>query len=340
MQQGGNTMTYDEFRAELKRGLPEKLYLFCGAEDFLKDFSLRAAKDALTDSATELLNYKCYSALPTVGEATDFSEALPVMADRKLLVFRKCGLFEAQCAEKAKWAEFFGALPMFNCVIVWEDDPPKGKKATSPVRAAAEGSGVRVEFPLQTETKLKSWMANVCAASGKTIDAKNASYLIASVGREMGVLHSELAKITAFAADTAITRADIDAVLISPVQDSVFRLIDALFAGKRALCYQALGDLRYNRNEPVVILSTLAGQTLRIYRAKVALQNGLTPAGAAKELGGGYGAQTCVQKAQSAKTENLELLIDLCRRSDQRIKQGLLEPWAALDLIIAEYRMY
>ena len=57
-------------------------------------------------------------------------------------------------------------------------------------------------------------------------------------------------------------------------------------------------------------------------------------------LGGGYGAEKCVQKAQKLKIENIRTLIGLCYECDKNIKQGATDGWTALNIIIAEYKFY
>ncbi len=332
-------MTYEQFKNEIKAGLPSTLYLLTGAEDFLKEKCIEQAKERLVAPGFEDFNYQSYSDVPDFGLCADFVNGLPMMSDRKLLVLRKCGLFDARLKGKADWEELFSNLPPTVCVLLWEPDPEK-KKASAGLRKVCENAGTVVEFPLQTEAKLIPWLAMAASKGGKLIDRDCASYLIASLGRSMAVLKTEMEKVTAYAPGEQITRADIDAVIIRPAEDRAFKLIDSIIDGRRDLSYGYLGELRQNRTEPVQFLSLFAGQLLTVYRAKVLLGVGYQRSVVAKKLGvAPFVADKSVNKAARVSEEGLENLISLCRDADRDIKQGRIEPWTALDMLVAQAKL-
>lgn len=331
-------MNYEELSAELKEGKIRPFYLFYGAEEFLIEHCINEIKKKLVEPWAEMMNFKSYNEVPDINEATDFMETLPVMSERKLAVFRKCGIF-GNIKNKAQWEEAFSAENEFNCVIIWEDAPEKGK-ALSGLRKTVSQKACVVEFALRTEAKLKPWLVKLCQRDGKVIDEKNAVYLISSLGRKMGPIKTELAKIIAYSKGEQITREDIDSVIIKPSVSSVFNLIDAIFEGKRKVCYDILYKLRQNKGEPVALLSTLSGQLINIYKAKALLSDGLSSTQVAREIGFGYVGENSVRKAQKLKVENIASLIFLCREGDANIKKGLMDGWSVLDSIVAEYKFY
>jgi len=332
-------MYYEELRNSIKEGKIAPLYIFEGQEDYLIEFSIEELKKKLVEPWAEMLNFKSFSTLPPVKSADDFLETLPVMSERKLIVFRKCGLFSGNIKNKAQWENIFKNVAPFNCVVIWEELPEKGKKPTA-LRKICEENGVVVSFPLRSEAALKSWIARIASAGKKTIDAKNASYLSQSLERKMRVIKTELEKIISYTKGDEITREDIDAVIIKPVDENVFGLIDAVFDGRRELCYKYLYTLRRLEKEPVALLSLLSGQLLNIYKAKLYLISGLTRSQTVSKLGGGFGAEKCSAKAEKLKVENIEMLIKLCCEADGNIKKGKIGGWAALETLIAEYKFY
>ncbi len=332
-------MFYEELRSSIKDGKIAPLYIFQGPEEFLIEFMIGEIKKVLIEEWSEMMNYKSFAELPPVNEAEDFLETLPVMAERKLAVFRKCGLFSGNIKNKTQWENLMANVADFNCVIIWEDAPEKGKKPSS-VRKAAESRGVVVDFPLRTEANLKTWLIKFAASKGKTIDQKNALYLINSLERKMRVIKTEFEKIVSFSKGSQITREDIDAVIIKPAVENVFGVIDAIFDGRREVCYNLLYTLRSLKQEPVSILSLLSGQLLTIYKAKLYLLDGKSHNETATILGGGYNNEKCTRKAEKIKLENIQMLIDLCWEADKNIKQGKIAGWTALETIIAEYKFY
>lgn len=333
-------MYYEELRSAIKEKKIAPLYIFQGAEEFLIEFCIGELKKSLVEDWSEMMNYQSYTQIPPVNEAGDFMETLPVMSERKLVVFRKCGLFEGNIKNKAAWENLFSSVAPYNCVVIWEPLPQKGKKANTVRKAAEKGGAVVVDFPLRTESTLRSWVAKIALANGKTIDQKNATYLINSLERNMRTIKTELEKIIAFSKETQITRDDIDKVIIKPAAENVYALIDAIFDGRREICYNLLYTLRSLKQEPISILTLLSNQLITIYKAKLYLLSGESHSQTVSHLGGGYPAEKCTQKAEKIKLENIQTLISLCQECDRKTKTGLLGGWAALETIIAEYKFY
>ncbi len=333
-------MTYEELRSSIKDGKIAPLYIFQGQEEFLIEFMIGEIKKLLIEEWSEMMNFKSFAEMPPVNEAEDFLETLPVMAERKLAVFRKCGLFSGNIKNKAQWEKLFSNVADFNCVIIWEPAPEKGKKPSSVQRAAESGGAVVVEFPLRTEANLKAWLIKFAASKGKIIDQKNALYLINSLERKMRVIKTEFEKIVSFSKSEQIMREDIDAVIIKPAVENVFGVIDAIFDGRREVCYNLLFTLRSLKQEPVSILSLLSGQLLTIYKAKLYLLDGKSHSETLAILGGGFSNEKCTRKAEKIKLENIQTLINLCYEADKNIKQGRIAGWTALETIIAEYKYY
>ncbi len=333
-------MYYEELRSAIKERKIAPLYIFEGPEEYLIDFCIGELKKALVEEWSEMMNYQSHTELPPVNEAGDFMETLPVMSERKLIVFRKCGLFEGNIKNKAEWENILSNVAPYNCVVIWEKQPEKGKKQNTVRKAAEKGGAVVVEFPLRTEGALRSWINKIAASNGKTIDMKCASYLINSLERDMRTIKTEFEKIIAFSKETQITKEDIDKVIIKPASENVYALIDAIFDGRREICYNLLYTLRSLKQEPVSILTLLSNQLITIYRAKLYLLDGMSHRDTVSKLGGGFPAEKCTQKAEKLKIENIETLISLCQGCDMKTKNGLLGGWAALETIVAEYRFY
>ncbi len=333
-------MFYEELKSSIKNGKIAPLYIFQGPEEFLIEHMMGEIKKLLIEEWSEMMNFKSFAEMPPVNEAVDFLETLPVMAERKLAVFRKCGLFSGNIKNKAEWEKALSNVADFNCVIIWEDAPEKGKKPNSVRKAAEDGGATVVEFPLRTESDLKTWVSKFAASKGKTIDQKNALYLVNSLERKMRVIKTEFEKIVSFSKSNQITREDIDAVIVKPAMENVFGVIDAIFDGRRDACYGLLYTLRTLKQEPVNILSLLSGQLLTIYKAKLYLLEGKSHSETAYTLGGGFLNEKCTRKAEKIKLENIQTLINLCYEADKNIKQGKIAGWTALETIVAEYKFY
>lgn len=332
-------MTYADIQKEIKAGMPQRLYIFTGVEDFLKEKSAESIKNKLIDGALADFNYISYSEIPDFTSANSFINTLPMMSERKLMIFRKCGFFEKNFKQKADWEAMFKNLPDYACVILWEGDIPKKKEPA--FYKAIKGCGETVEFPYQVVSMLVRWLAKAASSGGKLIDANTANYIIQNLGQSMSVLKTEMEKITAHTKGEQITRADVDAVIITPAEDTAYKMMDAIIDGRRDLCYNYLHNLKQLREQPMAFLSRFSSQLLMTYQAKLLLNEGYRQSAAAAMLNSPFPwmKDKCVRKASQTTEEKLEMLIYLCREADRKAKSGLMDHWTTIEVIISEMRI-
>ena len=90
-------------------------------------------------------------------------------------------------------------------------------------------------------------------------------------------LIGEIEKIGAYAKGPQITRADIDAVATPQLDTVVFRMTDAIGAGKFDQAAQVLGELFQMQEPPIKILWSLGRNMRQLYSARLALERGSSP---------------------------------------------------------------
>ena len=82
---------------------------------------------------------------------------------------------------------------------------------------------MQVEFYKQSPAELAEWVARHFRALEKTVTPDLCQYLVFITGGSMTTLHSEIGKIAAYCRGTAITRQDIDSVVLSPAPEKLGR---------------------------------------------------------------------------------------------------------------------
>ena len=158
-------------------------------------------------------------------------------------------------------------------VFVYDLIPYKGDARTK-LAGAIKRSGVVVNFARQETGELVKWVRRRFRALGKDIDGNLASELIFLCGDLMTNLIGEIEKIGAYAKGTQITRADIDAVATPQLDTVVFRMTDAIGAGKFDQAAQVLGELFQMQEPPIKILWSLGRNMRQLYSARLALEKG------------------------------------------------------------------
>ena len=131
-----------------------------------------------------------------------------------------------------------------------------------------------MNFARQETGELVKWVRRRFRALGKNIDANLASELIFLCGDLMTNLIGEIEKIGAYAKGENITRGDIDAVATPQLDAVVFRMTDAVGAGKFDQAAQVLGELYQMQEAPIKILWSLGRNMRQLYSARLALEGG------------------------------------------------------------------
>lgn len=114
------------------------------------------------------------------------------------------------------------------------------------------------EFNELDERAMSAWLASEAKERGGQISLADANYLLQRSGLNQMSLSNELDKLLAY--EPEVTRQSID-LLIEPLpQGSVFDLLDAAFAGRRAKAMKLYEDQRRQQVEPQAIMGMIAWQ--------------------------------------------------------------------------------
>ncbi|MBQ8003060.1 MAG: DNA polymerase III subunit delta [Clostridia bacterium] len=328
-------MTYDEFRTQLKKKELATLYYFTGKEDFLQVFSLTDSKKILIDSTFEDFNYKAYVDQPTFEEVDTFINSPPLMSEKKLLVFNNCKIFHTSLADKSKWEEMFTRLPGYIVVLIRESVSEKGKKGTV-VEQIVKKTGIEVICDNLPEARLRPWLIKAAASMGKSLNDREATYIIKNLGQSMTLLKSETEKICAHAENFEITRADIDAVIRNVIVENVFTLIDSVIYKRRDIAFDTLANMESTKVEPISVIPVFADQVLGIYKAKLLMTKKLSLPEIKKAISyNPYVADKMVQKASKITIPKVETLIRLLTEAEYKAKNGIADAWTELYMIVA-----
>lgn len=263
---------YQKLKTEIADGSPGTLYVFHGEEAYLRDYYLARMKAKLLPEGLEDFNYH-------VLQGKDFDlkglamliDCLPVMSERTLLVVMDYDLYKG---DKEGLAALLADLPDYLCLVFVYDLIEYKADARTKLAAAIKATGSVVQFQRQEQGDLVDWIRRRFKADGHDIDSEEARYLIFQCGDLMTGLISEIGKISAYAKNHRITRADIDAVATPQLDAVVFQMTDAISAGNFEKAAAVLGDLFHMQEVPIKLLAVLGRQLRQLYSARLALEAG------------------------------------------------------------------
>lgn len=315
---------FQKLKTDLKGGALGCAYLFYGEESYLREYYLGEVRKLLIPAGFEEFNYhKLEGKSLTIQDLAEMAEAMPMLAERTLLVVTDLDLFKLNEEQREKLIAFLEDIPPYCCVIfVYDTIEYKPNRTMKKLVKALTDHVEAVEFTPQDSSDLVAWIARRFKALGKEIDRQTAEYLIFTCGGLMTGLIPEIQKIGAYAKGKAVTQKDIDAVADPVLSAEVFKLSDAVLQGNYDLAASILGDLLKMQTEPIMILAALGSQLRRIYTARMAIDSGKDKYWLMElwEMKSDYPAKLLLSAAKKTTADWCADAVKMCQVLDRRMK--------------------
>ena len=315
---------FQKLKNDLAAGTAGNAYIFYGEETYLREYYLKELRKKLVPAGFEEFNYHTLEGKDlTVQTLAETAEAMPMMAERTLIVVSDFDLFKLNEEQREKLIAFLEDVPPYCCVVFLYDTVEyKPNRTMKKLMKALSDHVESVKFEAQERSDLINWIARRFRALGKGIDAQTAEHLIFTCGGLMTGLVPEIAKIGAYAKGRAITQKDIDAVADPVLSAEVFRLSDAVLQGNYDGAARILGDLLKMQTEPIMILAALGSQLRRIYTARMAIDSGKDKYWLMElwEMKSDYPAKLLLSAAKKTTAAWCADAVQMCQVLDRRMK--------------------
>lgn len=315
---------FQKLKADLSGGDLGCAYIFYGEESYLREYYLGELRKKLIPEGFEEFNFHALEGKDlTVQSLVEMAEAMPMMAERTLLIVSDYDIFKLAEDQREKLIAFLGDIPEYCCVVfVYDTVEYKPNRTMKKLCTAITDNVQAVEFKAADSSDLVAWIARRFKALGKEIDRQTAEYLIFTCGGLMTGLVPEIAKIGAYAKGKIITQKDIDAVADPILSAEVFKLSDAVLQGNYDLAASILGDLLKMQQEPIMILAALGSQLRRIHTARLALDSGRDKYWLMElwEMKSDYPAKLLMTAAKRTSAEWCADSVKMCQVLDRRLK--------------------
>lgn len=268
--------SFQKLKADLSAKTAGNAYLFYGEESYLREYYVGELRKLLIPKGFEEFNYHRLDGKDlTVQLLAETAEALPMMAERTLILVSDFDLYRLGEEQRDRLIAFLEDVPPYCCVVfIFDTVEYKPNRTMKKLYKAISDHVQTVEFRQAENSDLIAWISRRFRALGKEIDRQTAEHLIFTCGSLMTGLVPEISKIGAYARGKSITIQDVDAVADPVLSAEVFKLSDAVLAGNYDGAAQILGDLLKMQTEPILILGMLGAQLRRIYTARMAIDSG------------------------------------------------------------------
>jgi DNA polymerase-3 subunit delta len=257
----------------------DRVYLFHGDDDYLKEEKIRAVVDRATDPGTRDFNLEVKRAGEIdpagLGLALD---SLPMMAERRVVILRDVTTLKKD--SRAVLAKYL-SNPAADTLLVLVAG------AGAKPDAALMDAATSIDFRPLNDSELAKWVAHRASTAGIAIDPPAAELLCSATGNDLALLAGELDKLRSYTNGEAIGEAAVEAVVGVRHGETLGDLLD-LVAQRKSVNAIALLErvLAQPKTTGVSIVMALTTQSLAIGWLLAARERGLAQHQFERELFG------------------------------------------------------
>lgn len=322
---------------DLKSGEFARLYVISGEESYLKELYLNQMREKVIDPAFADFNLiELEGKGLTPEQLTEAVDSYPAMSEKKLIIVSDFDLFKPPAAFSDSLPALLGDLPEYVCLVfyfdVLEGKPDKRTK----LYKTLEKSACFAEFSRMEERELVAWLERRARALDCSIAPEDASYMIFLCGNSMTNLAGEMDKAAAHTTTGQIKKYNIDAVC-SPVLDAVvFDLTDAITSGKFDRAVSLVGELIAQKNNEVMIFTTITRHIQRLYAAKLCAEARAGEKQLMEMIGSRspYYAKQLQSAARRVSLGWLRRAASLCAQTDAALKGSAVDRQKQIELAL------
>ena len=252
-----------KLQVSLEKNPPRPLYLLHGEETFLVDQAVLAIKTkTLAEGAADFNCDVVYAPETTPGQVRDIVETLPMMVERRLVIYRG-----VETVKDEAWEQLLPVIenPITSTVLVLVT--PKIDKRKKITKRLAD-SGVLVDLKKPYENQIASWIEYIAYLEDLKISPEVVVAIQQIVGTNLSEIQNEIRKVKQYLGPQAKSAelADVLKVVSKARVESVFNLTDAIGRRDRAKALVCLANLLEHGQNEIGVVSLLYRQ-IRILSA-------------------------------------------------------------------------
>ena len=325
------------------------IYLLHGQDTYTLRMFLDTLRAAVGMPDVRDANITTLMAAEVVPDAlVNMCQAMPFLAERRLVIVE--GLLGSLTGEgrggrgrgggqrMTEWGEriaTFGETLPPTTDLAFVDGPLRPNHPL--LRDLGAVAEVREFLPLNAN-ELRGWVQNRVMACGSSMTTQAVHLLVDLVGSDLWALAGEVEKLTLYAAGKAVTAEDVEELVVSAREVSVFAMVDAVLEGNRAVAMRSLTRLLEGEATVTYLFAMLARQVRLTVLAKDLLAKQVPQGELGTRLGitSAYPLRKTLEMARRFSPSALQRLHRGLLDTDVSIKTGALPERMALEFFVAE----
>ena len=313
-------------------------YLLFGEEDYLKRHYFDAVKKATVEEGDIFNHYEINSDNYTPSMLINCLEALPVMADKKLVEMRDmAGVF----AQKDTFEQLCDILstadnyPETLTVLYLLDG-----EANETVISKLSGVLKPVEAKRETPPRVAKWASRHFGENGVYADLDCCMKIAENCNCDMFTVAGEIDKLSAYVKANGRERLemkDVTGLTADVFETTSFGLANAILSGNASSAFEIIRDCEVRKEKEEIVLSGITSTLCDLYAIKLYQVKGMPVSVAASELKWHeYKAKLYNGSASKIEIGRIENILGLCRNADLMIKSGTTEKYLIIERLAAE----
>ena len=307
---------------------------------------LRAAVGMLDVQDANITSLAAQDATPAA--VLGMSQAMPFLAERRMVIVEgllgslvgegRGGKGKVSAEKLADWQDFFPSLPEqlppTSDLVFLEGQLRPNNPLLKDLKAVAEVK----EFGNMNPNDLRGWVQNRVMETNGSITTNAVQLLVDMIGTDLWGLSSEVEKLSLYAAGRAIEIEDVEELVVSAKEVSVFAVVDAVLEGNRNVAMRNLMKLLEGEATVPYLLSMLGRQVRLLLLAKELIAEQVPQGELGSRLGinSAYPLRKTLEQARRFTPQALRQLHAGLLDTDVAIKTGAQGERLALEFLVAE----
>lgn len=317
---------------DIKHNNFQNIYLLYGDEVYLKhQYRDKLLKALQTEEDT--MNFAKYEGKGILeNEIIGLADTVPFFSEHRVILLEDSGFFK-NAADRLP--DYVKELPEYLVMIFVESEIDKRNRLFKAVSKV----GRVVEFSVQKEDTLLTWIAQMLGREGKKITKSDAKLLLSRTGTDMSNISSEVEKLICYAWDREIvTTQDIEAVCSEQMENRIFDMIRAVTEKKQEQALALYYDLLALKEPPMRILYLIARQYNQMLQVKELSENGCGMQEISSKLGiQSFLVRNYLNYGKHYTVQQLLEIVKKCTDTEEAVKTGRMTDTLSVELLIVEF---
>ncbi|MFJ7679273.1 DNA polymerase III subunit delta [Peribacillus sp. NPDC097284] len=329
----------------IKKGQFAPVYLVYGTEAYLINETKQLLIEHVLHEDEMDFNFSQFDLEETpVETALEDVETLPFIGERRLVFMQNPFFLTAEKSKSkvehnVKRLEAYLSDPVPYSIVVLTAPYEKldeRKKITKELKRKA----VLIEAKKLGDRELKVWVKERVAEYQVQIDDQATELLLELAGTNLMMLTNELDKMALYVEDEKrISTEVVEKLVAKSLEQNIFTLVDSVLQRKMESAMTILHDLLRQNEEPIKILSVMAGQVRLMYQVKELSRQGYSQQKIAGQLRvHPYRVKLALEKTGKFQVKELLSIIDDLAEADYRMKTGQADKAITLELLLLKFR--